>query len=350
MFYSARLKLTAWYLLIIMCVSIAFSGVIYRMLTLEFDRFARLQRYRIEHRFDIQISPLLEEPQYELPPASIFDESIITEAKQHLMMVLAAINFGVFVFAGGLGYFLAGRTLKPIQDMVDEQHRFISDASHELRTPLTALKSSMEVNLRDPNLTLTDAKILMKESISDVNKLQSLSDSLLQLAQYQTPANITKFTSVQIEHMIQSVIHKLDSLAKQKNIAIKYESSPVKIEANEYGLMDLLIILLDNAIKYSPRNSSITIRSKRTDGMVLLSISDQGTGIAEKDIPHIFDRFYRADVARSKQTAGGYGLGLSIAKQIVTLHQGTITVESALKKGTTFTIHLPVKQSHMNLS
>jgi signal transduction histidine kinase len=350
MFHSARLKLTAWYLLIIMCVSIAFSGVIYRMLTLEFDRFARLQRYRIEHRFDIGISPLLEVPQYELPPTSIFDESIITEAKQHLMMVLAAINVGVFVFAGGLGYFLAGRTLKPIQDMVDEQHRFISDASHELRTPLTALKSSMEVNLRDPKLTLTDAKTLMKESISDVNKLQSLSDSLLQLAQYQTPANIIKFTTVQLEHMIQSVIHKLDSLAKQKNIVIKYESSPVKIEANEYGLMDLLIILLDNAIKYSPRNSSITIQSKRTDGMVALTISDQGTGIAEKDIPHIFDRFYRADMARSKQTAGGYGLGLSIAKQIVTLHQGTITVESTMKKGSTFTVRLPVKQSRMNLS
>lgn len=350
MFHSARLKLTAWYLLIIMCVSVAFSGVIYRMLTLEFNRFARIQRYRIEHRFDIPLQPFSDIPPYELPPTTTIDESLVIEAKQHLLLILGAVNIGVLAFAGGLGYFLAGRTLKPIADMVSEQHRFISDASHELRTPITALKSSFEVNLRDPKLTVANAKDVMRESIADVNKLQSLTDALLQLAQYQTPTTVARFTHLQLSTVIQNAVRNVSGPAKQKHITIDYAPNHLSIEANAYGLIDLLTILLDNAVKYSPQRASITISMKRTDGAVCITITDHGSGIAEKDLPRIFDRFYRADVARSKQTTGGYGLGLSIAKQIIELHHGSITVSSVPKKGTTFTIRLPIKQQHTVLS
>lgn len=332
MFHSARLKLTAWYLLIIMVISLSFSTVIYHMFSVEVERFSRIQRLRIERGLD-NLTP---------PPRIVFDETFVNEEQERVIVFLALVNLGVLVLSGGLGYFLAGRTLLPIADMVDEQHRFISDASHELRTPLTALKSSLEVNLRDPKLTLTDAKKLMKESVTDVNKLQSLSDALLQLAQYQTPTTVVKFTRIQLATVIQTAIHRIEGLAKQKHISIRNDTSPITMEANEYGLTDLLIILLDNAIKYSAHNSSVTVNAKRIDDTVAINIIDHGVGISSGDIPHIFDRFYRADAARSKETADGYGLGLSIAKKIVKQHNGTINVASTLKKGTTFTICLPL--------
>src|SRR3989344_3853916 len=129
MFKSARLTLTAWYLAIIMVISIAFSLMIYRVLLIEVIRFERAQRVRIERRMQFFNSPI---------PVSL---ELIEEIKQRLIFRLFMVNIGIMVISGGLGYFLAGRTLKPIKEMVDEQNRFISDASHELRTPLTSLKS-----------------------------------------------------------------------------------------------------------------------------------------------------------------------------------------------------------------
>ncbi|TAL64214.1 MAG: hypothetical protein EPN88_11370, partial [Bacteroidetes bacterium] len=167
MFHSARLKLTAWYLLFIMFISLFFTVVIYRVLTGELERFARIQRFRMErHLYTDEYVPLPSN----LPP--IIELELIEETKKRLMVVLAGINGGILILFGVLGYFLAGRTLRPIQEMVDEQNQFISDASHELRTPLTSLKSSMEVYLRDRHPTMREAKSLMNEGIDEVNKLQ----------------------------------------------------------------------------------------------------------------------------------------------------------------------------------
>ncbi len=348
MFHSARLKLTAWYLLIIMVVSLSFSTVIYRMFSIEVDRFARIQRLRIQRGITNGLTPFTDDNT--IPPRAVFDDALISEEEQRFILFLASINIGVLVIAGGLGYFLAGRTLKPISDMVDEQHRFISDASHELRTPLTALKSTLEVNLRDPKLTIATAKTLMKDSISDVDKLQSLSDALLELAQYQTPTNVLQCTTLQLSAVVDRAVRNVAGLAKQKHIAIDHKTPATSIEANEHSLTDLLTILLDNAIKYSPAHSDISVSAKQSDGTVLIAVRDHGIGIPEKDLPHIFDRFYRADTARSKQTVDGYGLGLSIAKRIAELHAGSITATSEPKKGSTFTIKLPVKQSRQTLS
>lgn len=346
MFQSARLKLTAWYLLIIMCVSVSFSVVIYRMLTLEVERFARLQRSRIERRFEIDVPvPPSAFPNFSVPPSTFVDESLIVEVDQHILLILGAVNLGVLVVAGGLGYFLAGRTLRPIQDMMDEQHRFISDASHELRTPLTALKSSLEVNIRDPKLTIKDAKTLMKESVEDVNKLQSLSDALLTLAQYEKPAVNIAFRRAQLTVIIASALKKTTPMAKQKHITVTDRTKPFTVEADESSLTDVFVILLDNAIKYSPNDSEITVTSKRTDSTADITVADHGRGIKPKDLPHIFDRFYRADSSRMKERAGGYGLGLSIAKKIAEMHHGSISVVSAPGRGSAFTVRLPVKQA-----
>ncbi len=334
MFHSARLKLTAWYLLIIMLVSISFSLVIYNMLHLEVQRFEMAQRFRIERRFIDRGAPP--------PPVSFRDTDLVKETEQRIALMLVVVNAGILVISGVFGYFLAGRTLKPIMEMVDEQNRFISDASHELRTPLTALKSSMEVHLRDKKLALSDAKNLIAGSIVEVDKLQVLSDSLLQLAQYQKSNHQTKFEKLDVAEAVNEAVKKITPLARKKDIVIAGDITKGEIEGNRYSLEELVVILLDNAIKYSPEKAKVTISAGRSDGNILISIRDKGPGIDKKDLPHIFDRFYRADSTRSKEKVSGYGLGLSIAKQIVEMHRGSISVESEAKKGTTFTVKLPV--------
>lgn len=343
MFHSARLHLTGWYLLIIMLISISFSVVIYKVLSVEVQRFDRLQRGKLERTFTLT-NPSFS-PAYPATKAVLvsFDPELLSETQRRLTNSLIFINTLIFVLAGGLGYWLAGRTLWPIKEMIEEQNQFITDSSHELRTPLTSLKSGLEIGLRDTELTLADARQVMTESIEEVNKLVTLSDGLLQLAQYQKPQNRTTFTTVSLAEVSQKAVNQVKTLAKNKQQVIKNNIQNLKLEANPDGLQDLLVILIDNAIKYSPDKSTITLSSQKTDGSVKIRVSDEGIGIADHDQTHIFDRFYRADLARSKSVATGYGLGLSIAKKIVATHQGTLTVASQEKKGSTFTVTLPLK-------
>lgn len=343
MFQKTRLKLTAWYLFIIMCISISFSVVIYRVLSNEVERFTRIQRSRIERR--------LREGEF-FPPSvqfrnsvPIMDPELLEEVKRRLVLRLLIVNGGILVISGGLGYVLAGRTLQPIQVMLDEQNRFVTDSSHELRTPLTSLKSALEVHLRDEDLTLKDAKIVIAESIDEVNKLQSLSDKLLQLAQYQKPNGYVQFEKLSLFEIVKEAAHKMEPLAKQKNIVIKNTILHNEISGNKKGLSDLLTILLDNAIKYSTEGKVIWIDTKKANNSLIISVRDEGIGIRKKDIVHIFDRFYRTDIARSKKDTGGYGIGLSIAKEIVDTHHGTICVKSKFHKGSTFLVRLPIHHS-----
>ena len=331
MFTSARIKLTAWYLLIIMAISLAFSLFIYRLLSQEIYRFARAQRFRIEGRFFIaNISP---------PPLDI---ELINDTKKRLVMTLVVVNGTILAISGTLSYFLAGQTLAPIKQMMDEQNRFISDSSHELRTPLTALKSSLEVSLRDKKLTLSQAKRLIADNIRDVNELQSLSDGLLTLTRYGTPSNILKFEPTHLMDVVNQAVSKVDPLLMSKKIILKNKTHDVVVSGHRQSLIDLLVILFDNAIKYSPAGSTITLSSQTKGKQVLISVKDEGIGISQKDIPKIFDRFYRSDSSRTKTDVGGFGLGLSIAKKIIDNHHGHISVTSTPDKGSTFTVSLQV--------
>ncbi len=350
MFRQTRLKLTGWYLLIIMAVSLAFSLVIYRVIGSEVDRFAQTQRLRIERRFRLgEFAPFPDTLSPDsLPLVPIMDPELIEETKRRLMLILVLVNGGILFIAGGLGYILAGKTLQPIKSMLDEQNRFITDSSHEFRTPLTSLKSALDVNLRDPHLTLKGAKTVITDSIQDVNKLQALSDELLQLTQYQKPNGSSQFAPLSLADVAKAALRQVKPLAKAKHITLKNQIKNLKITGNKYGLTDLLVILLDNAIKYSSSSQKVTLTSAKTNSFVTISVKDRGMGIDQKDIPHIFDRFYRTDTARSKTTTGGYGLGLSIAQKIVAAHHGSIAVKSLPGKGSTFTVKLPVSFSSLS--
>ena len=345
MFNKARITLTLWYLLIIMVISISFSVVIYQGATIEIQRALSFQRFRIENPEGEFIFPRQQRR------IVLIDPEVLEESKRRIALWLAGINVIILVTSGTAGFFLAGKTLKPIKKMMDDQSRFISDASHELRTPLTVLKSAMEVNLRDKNLTLKEAKKLIVENIEEVDKLQSLSDGLLQLAQFQKNGSKIFFETLSLLNLTQKSIQKIEPLAKKKNLIIKNTISNLKIEGNKDSLEKLFLIILDNAVKYSPAKKTIKIYSEKKDHTVSVYFEDQGIGIEEKDLPHIFDRFYRADSARAKTVDnGGYGLGLTIAKNIVDFHHGQIKVESKPGKGSVFTVSLPLKQTALKLN
>jgi len=241
--------------------------------------------------------------------------------------------------AGGSGYFLAGRTLKPIKDMVDEQNQFISDASHELRTPIATLRAEMEGKLLEKNISNTDARNLINSNLEELERLQKLSDGLLKLTR--VPNNHIRYHErVEVFKITEKAIKKTAALAKKKKITIKNNITSLEIWGQEDSLIDLLVILLDNAIKYSPNSSIIEISAKKEGQSVIIAVTDQGMGISQTDLPHVFERFYRADKSRSQ--APGYGLGLAIAQKIAQMHMGNIKVKSQPDKGSTFEVVLPV--------
>jgi len=339
MFKKARLKLTAWYLLIITIISFSFSFLIYGLIDQEINRFANSQRNRIER--DLVILNPDSSPK-SIGTVRLVDQELINDSRHRLLLNLITINSFIIVVSGALSYFLAGKTLSPIQKMTEDQKRFISDSSHELRTPITAIKSLFEVTLRDKNLDLKEAKKVINTGIDQTNRLQKLSDSLLEISRLENNFQKTNFEILSFKKIIFDSVKQIEPKAKVKKIKLISKVAPAKISGDYSRLVELFIIFLDNAIKYSPENTVIKIISQTKKNRIITKIIDQGIGISDKDLPHIFDRFYQSDLARTKTKESGYGLGLSIAQKIIQLHHGQISVKSKIDHGTIFTISLPL--------
>jgi two-component system, OmpR family, sensor histidine kinase CiaH len=336
MFKKARLKLTAWYLVIIMTISMLFSTVIYARVNSDLIRFERMQ---VRFQTDLREGRIREIPEPGQPHFTTrLDPVEIHEARTALLIILGIINLTILVISGAAGYFLAGITLKPIKQMMDEQKRFVSDSSHELRTPLTSLRSEIEVALRNKKLNTNEAKKVLESNLEEVLRLQKLSDNLLELAQNGKLINKNSMKEISIETILKSAIKNVQPFAKTKQIRIVNNAKNAKVNGIEDRLIEVFVILLDNAVKYSNKSAAIEILSKQKDGKVEISVIDYGIGISKKDLPHIFERFYRGDKSRNES---GYGLGLSIAKKIVESHFGSITVKSEENKKTEFTVTLP---------
>lgn len=325
LFDTARLKLTGFYLAIIMTISLAFSGIIYRGVGLVFS-----QRMQIIEKRMRRINPVHE--------VSFVQD--VEEVRKRVLLVLGYTNAGILVFSGVGGYWLAGRTLKPIKQAMEDQKRFVADAAHELRTPLTVLKTSIEVALRDKEEK--NYKNILQSNLEEVNSVQKLTDNLLSLAKYQDNGNQLTLKKADLKKLIEQVYKKLKPLAEEKNIQVEFDLDEVQAGVDSDSIEKVIMILLDNAIKYTPKKGKVKVTLYSQNKQAVVEISDTGVGISDKDLPYIFDRFYRAD---SSRTNDGFGLGLSLAEKIVDLHQGTIKVDSEFDQGTTFTIKLPKNSS-----
>lgn len=323
MFQSATLKLTGWYLLILMATSVVFSGAIYEMTTSELG--TRLERFER----NLQIAPNLIGKPLELLRTSETDKASI-----NIITSLVVANIFILVIGGGASYLLARRTLKPIKESHEAQSRFTSDASHELRTPLAAMKTEIEVALRDKRATPSELKDVMKSTLEEVDKLSKLSQMLLDLSRLDHGK--LKPVAVNLQKITKEVIARYT--VPSSRITVKSAKKPIAL-GNEAALTELISVLVDNALKYSPKDSLIVISIATVDKHVSFEIINTGEGISEDKLPYIFDRFYRADTSRTDRV--GYGLGLSLAKKIVELSHGELSVTSTPGTSTIFTVLLP---------
>lgn len=326
---SSTGKLTATYLGIIMAMSISFSIVFYNTSSQQFDRplpptngiFNPVTNDNVD-RTDIRE----------------FIQQRFQETREALLIRLIWLNFLALGLGGLFSYALARWTLQPIEESLEAQNQFVTDASHELRTPLTLLQTSNEVAKRKSKLSKSETDTLINQNIEEIKKLKDLTNSLLDLLKNDSK-DISKMAS-SIQDIVADSMGAVVNLAQSKDIEIEDKTPPIEIETEPNLLSRVITILLDNAIKYSDKGKKITVSAKRTDGHVDIQIKDQGIGMKASDIPFIFRRFYRADKSRTSQDTAGYGLGLAIADKITTKLGGKITVDSKLGKGSTFTIRL----------
>lgn len=258
------------------------------------------------------------------------------ESQTALFTDLVIVNIIALVAGGILSYLLAEYTLRPIEDNMEAQAQFVSDASHELRTPLTALRTSNEVALRNKKLKISEARSVISENIDDIARLQDLADSMLGLLR----DDVAGFQpDVSLGNVVSDAMGMVISQAQAKDIAVEDMVKDITLRGNARSLTQLVTILLDNAIKYSGEGTTVYIENHIKPRQVVLTVRDEGIGMDEETLDHIFTRFYRAEESRSTT---GYGLGLPIAKKVVEAHGGRIAVASKPGEGTTFTVTLPI--------
>lgn len=330
MFQSATLKLTVWYLLIIMTVSIAFSVAIYRFTLGEFSA-----------RLDVVQAEIESEPRFNLPANFLWQvrSDQYEVASQSFLAGLFYVNLIILVGGGFCSYALARRTLRPIEEANETQSRFVADASHQLRTPLAIMKAELETAQRSDHLTKKETDELLSSTIEEVDRLTSLSHRLLELSRLDNHTTPPKLEAIELDKLVKQAVKRHNKSHKRLRLTAK---SGVKIKANKHSIEELIDILIDNALKFSPHDTKVTLNLETKANRVLFSVSNQGDGIPENELSKVFDRFYRSQTSRS---ANGYGLGLAIAKKIVDSHGGDLFVESKSSGPTTFTARLPLEDS-----
>ncbi|WP_445613459.1 sensor histidine kinase [Geobacillus sp. YF-1] len=261
-------------------------------------------------------------------------------------LLIVLIGLAVLFLAVGvaLSYFMSKRALVPIEEAYERQRQFVADASHELRTPLSVVFSSVEALTMEEDVMKNEfARRLLDRLREELKRITKLMNDLLTLARADArhaALELAKQTFDFRPHA-ERTFQLVAELAAKKQLTMRFHApEQAVVTADPDKLTQLLYILLDNAIKYTPEGGEVTLSIRTEPKQFILSVKDTGIGIPPEDIGRIFDRFYRVDKARSRQQ-GGHGLGLSIAKWIVDTHGGTIHVDSQLGQGTEFIVRLP---------
>lgn len=325
LFASATLRLTGWYLLILACISLLFSVIVYQVSTGEIER--RLMRYQDR-------SWSLMQPVPRIPVLDSLRSSELAESKASVVGILVYVNVVVLTLGGGISYLLARRTLRPVEQAHEAQARFVSDASHELRTPLAAMTTELEVALGDPSLKKQEMREILASSLEEVQRLNKLSNMLLALSSGNSQALARQ--PFDLAASLERVVRRLDESSR---ITLQVPKKHHRVVGNQPAIEELLVILFDNALKHSPPTSDVTATLSVRDHRVFVRIANSGAGIRPEHLPRIFDRFYRADSAR---TSNGHGLGLALARQISDMHGAGLAVKSTPDVTTEFSFSLPI--------
>lgn len=254
------------------------------------------------------------------------------------------ILYGIIIISGLsiiTSYYLSKKTIGPLKESITKQMEFVQNVSHELRTPLTIIQAKQELLLQEPNSKIIDKSEDIVLTLNETKRLSKLVKDLLILSRADNQKMVLQKESINIDEYIKEIVSPYKEVAeleeKKINLKLNYNMD-VNIDTNK--IYQLMIILLDNAIKYTEKDDEIQINTYSKDNKCVIEVKDTGIGVSEEGIKRIFERFYREDRARNRET-GGTGLGLSIANMIVSAHNGTIKATHNQPKGTVFTIKLP---------
>lgn len=255
--------------------------------------------------------------------------------------LLAICSLIFIVLSISASYVLSKKMVKPIVQSWNKQAEFVENASHELRTPLTVIQNKLELLLTAPQAKIMDRFENIAMSLSETRRLSKLTTDLLTLARADSSEIQLQKETIDLDPFIRHALAPYEEIAESQDKEFWLDlQADVSLEADRGRLHQLLVILLDNALKYTDPGERIGIRSYMDERNTVIEVSDEGAGIKEDNLPYIFERFYREDKARSRET-GGIGLGLSIAQWIVESHGGTITAFANTPSGTTFQVKLP---------
>ncbi len=231
--------------------------------------------------------------------------------------------------------------LERLQKAFDSQQHFLADAAHELKTPLSILRAHWESELNNPEVSL-EMKEKLVQDVETITRLNHMISNLMLLSQTESIQSNFEFEQLRLDELLQEVINDAMIIAESKSQQLEICDMPsVELRGDKIRLYQLLMNIVDNALKYTPENGKVEVSLQVSGRWAQIQIRDDGPGIPGEDLPHIFERFYRVQKDRARKT-GGSGLGLSICKLIAESHDGSIEVESVVGKGTTFFIRLPI--------
>lgn len=326
MFHHARIKLTFLYTLIFLVLFWSLSLGMYFWMNYYFGEKGKDINIHISN--EMQIRNDRQRPN-EPPSDIIMDE---------LRDVLITIDMSLLFIIPAITWFLTGKTLSPVQLAYDKEKRFLTDASHDLRTPLTILNGEIEVSLQK-KLTINEYKKTLQSNKEEVNDLIALVENMLFLSREELLYQTSQKETIDMTDLLAERTAVFQKSANLKKLQLQFEfpKQSILIKGNQQLLKRMFTNLLDNAVKYTTAGK-ITVKLSQKNDSSIVKIIDSGIGISPLEQDKVYERFFRSDISRSEK---GYGLGLSIAKQIVTFHGGDISLASIVGKGTTVTVTFP---------
>ena len=259
-------------------------------------------------------------------------------ALSQLLTGIATVGGIILLLSGAGSWWLAGRTLVPAQHAWDQQQAFIANASHELRTPLTLIRASTEVALRGQ--IGTGESRLLNDVLEESDYMSRLVGDLLLLSRLDAGGLNLERRKVQIKNVLTDIRRQVKKMPRGEGISVQTKDVSGYVNGDATRLRQVLLILLDNALKHTPTGTPVSVSANRAGKNIEFIVEDKGPGIAQEHLKHLFERFYQV-AGKSGQATRSYGLGLSIARKLVELHGGTIRVQSKVGEGTRFIIFLP---------
>ncbi|MGG7143045.1 sensor histidine kinase [Clostridium nigeriense] len=260
------------------------------------------------------------------------------EVLNNLLKVFISIGSISLILLLLISIYLTNKTIKPIKETFEKQKQFIANASHELKTPLTIIRTNTSLVLSNKNLSVESQSKWLNYINNQIERMSELLDEMLSLAKLDTNMGLNEFVVFDLSKLLNSILLTFEAVIFENRIQLESNiQEGISIKGDKESIKKVVIILLDNAIKYTNKSGKIDVELKQDKNKIRLKVKNTGEGIKKEDINKIFERFYRVDSSRARET-GGYGLGLSIAKSIVEGNNGKIHAESDIGKDTTFII------------